>query len=132
MGDASRDQPLRDRIVLVTGAAEGLGRAVALGAATRGATLVLCDRRQLDLEPLYDAIESAGGAEPAILPLDLESTDPDAWLDTRRRGVEYSMDSDKPGMLIRKRLMAILQAHGEEEVHRGLPGVTIRLVPQEG
>jgi NAD(P)-dependent dehydrogenase (short-subunit alcohol dehydrogenase family) len=79
MGDASRDRPLRDRIVLVTGAAEGLGRAVALGAAARGATLVLCDRRQLDLEPLYDAIESAGGAEPAILPLDLESTDPDGF-----------------------------------------------------
>jgi phenylpropionate dioxygenase-like ring-hydroxylating dioxygenase large terminal subunit len=62
----------------------------------------------------------------------LESTDPDAWVDTRRRGVEYSMDSDKPGMLIRKRLMAILQAHGEEEVHRGLPGVTIRLAPAQG
>jgi len=78
MGDTSRDQPLRDRVVLVTGAAEGLGRALALGAAAQGATLVLCDLNQSDLEPLYDAIESAGGAEPAILPLDLESADTDA------------------------------------------------------
>ena len=78
MGDTSRDQPLRDRVVLVTGAAEGLGRAVALGAAAQGATLVLCDLNQSDLEPHYDAIESAGGAEPAILPLDLESADTDA------------------------------------------------------
>jgi hypothetical protein len=48
----------------------------------------------------------------------LESTDPDALVDTRRRGVEYSMDSDKPGMLIRKLLMELLVAHGEAEVHR--------------
>jgi phenylpropionate dioxygenase-like ring-hydroxylating dioxygenase large terminal subunit len=48
----------------------------------------------------------------------LESTDPDALVDTRRRGVEFSMDSDKPGMLIRKLLMELLAAHGEAEVHR--------------
>ena len=49
----------------------------------------------------------------------LESTDPDAVIDTRRRGIEYSMDSDKPGMLIRKKLFELLRRHGEEEVHRG-------------
>jgi phenylpropionate dioxygenase-like ring-hydroxylating dioxygenase large terminal subunit len=48
----------------------------------------------------------------------LESTDPDALVDTRRRGVEYSMDSDRPGMLIRKQLMELLAAHGESEVFR--------------
>jgi phenylpropionate dioxygenase-like ring-hydroxylating dioxygenase large terminal subunit len=47
----------------------------------------------------------------------LEATDPDALVDTRRRGVEFSMDSDRPGMLIRKRLMELLAAHGELEVH---------------
>lgn len=54
----------------------------------------------------------------------LESTDPDAVVDTRRRGVEYSMDSDRPGMLIRKKLMELLAAHGETEVHRGSTGAT--------
>lgn len=49
----------------------------------------------------------------------LESTDPDAVVDTRRRGVEFSMDSDRPGMLIRKKLMELLARHGETEVHRG-------------
>lgn len=49
----------------------------------------------------------------------LESTDPDALVDTRRRGVEYSMDSDRPGMLIRKKLMELLARHGESEIHRG-------------
>jgi phenylpropionate dioxygenase-like ring-hydroxylating dioxygenase large terminal subunit len=49
----------------------------------------------------------------------LESTDPDALVDTRRRGVEFSMDSDRPGMLIRKQLMELLAAQGEQEVHGG-------------
>ncbi len=49
----------------------------------------------------------------------LESTDPDAVIDMRRRGVEYSMDSDRPGMLIRKNLMELLVRSGETEVHRG-------------
>ncbi len=47
----------------------------------------------------------------------LEATDPDALVDTRRRGVEFSMDSDRPGMLIRKKLMELLAEHGEVEVH---------------
>ncbi len=51
----------------------------------------------------------------------LESTDPDALVDTRRRGVEYSMDSDRPGMLIRKQLMELLARHGEAEVFRPRP-----------
>jgi hypothetical protein len=32
--------------------------------------------------------------------------------------VEYSMASDRPGMLIRKQLMELLAAHGEAEIHR--------------
>ena len=47
----------------------------------------------------------------------LESTDPDAVIDLRRRGVEYSMDSDRPGILIRRKLMELLARHGEAEVH---------------
>ena len=48
----------------------------------------------------------------------LESTDHDAVVDMRRRGVEFSMDSDRPGILIRKKLMELLAKHGEAEVHR--------------
>lgn len=64
---------------------------------------------------LIDFDEAITREDKAIL----ESTDPDAVVDTRRRGIEYSMDSDRPGMLIRKQLLELLAAHGEAEVHRG-------------
>lgn len=47
----------------------------------------------------------------------LEATDPDACIDTRRR-VEFHMKSDQAGIIIRRQLLALLQAHGEEEVYR--------------
>jgi NAD(P)-dependent dehydrogenase (short-subunit alcohol dehydrogenase family) len=62
---------LADRVILVTGAGQGLGRAVALACAGRGATVVLLGRKQEKLERTYDAITGAGGEEPAIVPLDL-------------------------------------------------------------
>lgn len=60
------------RVILVTGAADGIGRAVSLAAATAGATVVLLDRDIKGLEKVYDAIESAGHPQPAIYPLNLE------------------------------------------------------------
>jgi NAD(P)-dependent dehydrogenase (short-subunit alcohol dehydrogenase family) len=62
---------LAGRVVLVTGAGRGLGRAVALTCAAHGATLALLGRTPEGLEETYDAIQAAGGAEPAIVPLDL-------------------------------------------------------------
>ena len=62
---------LADRVILVTGAAAGIGRAAALAFAQHGATLVLLDRQEKALEQTYDAIEQAGGAQPAIITLDL-------------------------------------------------------------
>lgn len=62
---------LAGRVILVTGAGQGLGRAVAQACAQHGATVVLLGRKQEKLERTYDAITGAGGAEPAIVPLDL-------------------------------------------------------------
>jgi len=64
---------LKDRIILVSGAGGGLGRAAALAYARHGATLVLLGRTMAHLEATYDAIEAAGGAQPAIIPLNLET-----------------------------------------------------------
>lgn len=62
---------LAGRVVLVTGAGQGLGRAVALDCAAHGATVALLGRNQSKLEATYDAIVGAGGAQPALVPMDL-------------------------------------------------------------
>lgn len=76
---------LDGRIVLVTGAYGGLGRAVARSAARAGAIVVLLGRKARLIEPVYDTIVAEGGPEPAIFPLDLaraSSEDFDALADT--------------------------------------------------
>ena len=62
---------LEGRVILVTGAGQGLGRAVALDCAAHGATVGLMGRKMEKLEATYDAIVAGGGPEPAIIPLDL-------------------------------------------------------------
>jgi len=47
----------------------------------------------------------------------LESTDPDAIVDVSRK-IEMHMPSDRPGMLMRRRLLSLLESHGETEVPR--------------
>lgn len=62
---------LQDRVILVTGAGAGIGRALARRAAALGATVILHGRAVPRLESLYDEICAAGHPEPAIFPLDL-------------------------------------------------------------
>lgn len=65
-------QALRDRVILVTGAGDGIGRAVALSLAAHAATLVLSGRTVRKLEKTYDDIVAQGSPQPSIAPLDLE------------------------------------------------------------
>ncbi len=61
---------LRDRVILITGAGQGVGKTAAIHCARRGATVVLHGRNVQKLEAVYDQIEAAGLPQPAILPLD--------------------------------------------------------------
>ncbi|ARO86310.1 YciK family oxidoreductase [Nitrosospira lacus] len=63
---------LKDRVILVTGAGQGIGRIAALTYAAHGATVILHGRRVEKLERVYDEIEAGGGVQPSIFPLDLE------------------------------------------------------------
>jgi NAD(P)-dependent dehydrogenase (short-subunit alcohol dehydrogenase family) len=63
---------LQGRVVAITGAGAGVGRAVALAAARHGAEVVLIGRTVKRLEAVYGEILALGRAEPCIAPLDLE------------------------------------------------------------
>ena len=67
---------LRDRIVLITGASDGIGKAVARAAAAHGATVILHGRNVRKLEGVYDSIVKTGAPRPSILPLDFEKAGP--------------------------------------------------------
>ncbi len=72
---------LAGRVILVTGAGRGLGRAVALACASHGAQVAILGRKPERLEATADAMLEAGGSEPALAPLDL-ATAGDAEFDT--------------------------------------------------
>jgi NAD(P)-dependent dehydrogenase (short-subunit alcohol dehydrogenase family) len=72
---STRDRPLRGRSTLVTGAARGIGRRIAVGLAAAGADVAITSRTPDDLAATRQEIAAAGGqAEPVALDL----RDPDA------------------------------------------------------
>lgn len=64
---------LKGRVIVITGAGDGIGKAIAIACAEAGATVVLLGRTMQKLEAVYDAIEKLGGPQPAIFPINFES-----------------------------------------------------------
>lgn len=64
---------LKDRIILVTGAGDGIGKVAAKTFAQYGATVILLGKTIEKLEAVYDEIEQDNGPQPAIYPMNLES-----------------------------------------------------------
>lgn len=69
-------QALAGRAILITGASDGIGKALALACGAAGATVILHGRKVRKLEKVYDEILAAGGARPSIVPLDFEKAGP--------------------------------------------------------
>ncbi|WP_337880473.1 YciK family oxidoreductase [Rheinheimera sp.] len=63
---------LTGKVILVTGAGDGIGKAAAKTYAAFGATVILLGKTTKKLEATYDEIVAAGHPEPAIVPLDLK------------------------------------------------------------
>ncbi|WP_158773767.1 YciK family oxidoreductase [Cobetia sp. L2A1] len=68
----AREDLLKGRVILVTGAGSGIGREAAIEYARHGATVILLGRTIAKLEEVYDVIESLGAPQPAIYPLNFE------------------------------------------------------------
>ncbi|MCH1918647.1 YciK family oxidoreductase [Shewanella sp. A3A] len=64
---------LSNKIILITGAGDGIGKQAALSYAAHGATVVLLGRTEQKLIQVYDEIVANGGATPAIITLDLQT-----------------------------------------------------------
>lgn len=72
---------LQNKIILVTGAGDGIGKAAATTYAKHGATVVLLGRTTQKLEKTYDEIIAAKGVQPAIYPMNLEGASPKDYAD---------------------------------------------------
>ena len=88
-----RPQPgeLEGRIILITGAGDGIGAALARAIGALGATVILTGRKVSKLEKVYDVIAENGGPTPAIAPFDLE----------RAQGPDYDVTDRQSGEGIR-------------------------------
>lgn len=81
---------LKDKVILVTGAGQGIGRVAALTYAAHGATVILLGRSVEKLEAVYDEIDAAGHPQAAIFPLDLEKAD-DAEFASMAQGIKLQL-----------------------------------------
>jgi 3-oxoacyl-[acyl-carrier protein] reductase len=79
---ASQAAPLSNQVAVVTGAARGIGEAIALRLARMGATLVLTARDQARLNQVRAAIEQLGG-KALVAPCDLTDANAVAALGER-------------------------------------------------
>lgn len=68
---------LKDRVIIVTGAGQGIGQTAAIAFAKQGATVILVGRTQPKLEATYDAIKAQGFPEALIFPIDLNKATED-------------------------------------------------------
>lgn len=74
-------QLLKDKVILVTGAGDGIGKAAALTYAKHGATVILLGRTTKKLDAVYDLIEKNKYPQAAIVPLNLDGASEHDYLE---------------------------------------------------
>lgn len=103
---------LTDRLVFLTGAASGIGRATALAAAREGAVLLLTDVDEMGLLGTVEAVVEAGGEVAYAAPVDVSDHD-----------------------AVRAMAAAITEEHGALDVVMNIAGIamwgTISSLPHE-
>jgi NAD(P)-dependent dehydrogenase (short-subunit alcohol dehydrogenase family) len=70
---------LKNKVILVTGANRGFGKAITMDLAKAGATVIMLGRDLGSLESVYDEVVNAGFVEPILYPLDLEGATPEHY-----------------------------------------------------
>ncbi|TEW55202.1 YciK family oxidoreductase [Psychromonas sp. RZ22] len=65
------DNLLENKTILITGAGDGIGKALAIKCAELGAAVILLGKTVKKLEAVYDQIEALNKQSAAILPVDL-------------------------------------------------------------
>jgi NAD(P)-dependent dehydrogenase (short-subunit alcohol dehydrogenase family) len=76
---------LKNHVILITGAAGGLGSTAALTLAKLGAQIILLDKNLPKLEAIYDKILAENGVEPIIYPFDLAGASENDYLELAQR-----------------------------------------------
>ena len=72
---------LESKIILVTGAGDGIGRVAAKTFSAHGATVILVGRTLQKLEKVYDEIEASGHPQAAIYPIDFQVANEKSFID---------------------------------------------------
>ena len=83
-----KQNELKSKVILVTGANKGFGLAISMDLAKAGATVIMLGRDLSSLEYAYDAVVDAGYKEPILYPLDLEGASPENYQELQDNIIE--------------------------------------------